>query len=335
MLTAELIGHELIMNYLLKSFNLGKVNHAYLLLGPAQVGKSSLVRKLLLYVYCEHKSACGKCAACQQVTLASHPDVWWLERHEDKQAITIDQVRELQQFIGLRSLNGGLRVVVIDKAHELNLEAANALLKSLEEPAAGVSFFLISSEPKKILPTIRSRCFVLQFGLVDKATIAEYLKKQGFSLTAARELALLAGGRPGLALQYAHSPDLFKQEQVYLAMFWQLIQGVGFKEFVKFVERDITESTETDQAARHRALKLISCWQRLARDLILYKLGLNNHLVYTGQTNQFNAQAPRSLTELLQISLLLQKTADRLSANAHIKLTLEAAAFQLSVLAAH
>ena len=169
--TTALFGQSAAEEALLGAFADGRVHHAWLLCGPAGIGKATLAyrfAKHALAKQAERKPADlaidDNASAARQVTALSHPGLLVLRRPFDTKvkrfssAITVDEVRRLRSFLGLTAGEGSWRVVIVDTANDLNPNAANALLKSLEEPPSQTIFLLISSEPSALLPTIRSRC---------------------------------------------------------------------------------------------------------------------------------------------------------------------------------
>ena len=331
MTTSSVVGHKTVSDFLFTSLKHNRLHHAYLLLGPRGIGKSLLVKRFMAYLFCQSGTACGQCPGCEQLDHSSHPDVWWLQRAADKQDIAIDQVRELQEFINLNSLTGGWRVVVIDGAHYLNAESGNALLKSLEEPAAKVLFFLLSDEPKRLLPTIRSRCFVLQLGSVATAEIEQLARAQGASARQAQELARLAGGRPGVAVRLWQEPESWQRELNDARLFLELSAGNGFTDFVKYLEGEIKESALDQREPRRRALELVASWRRAARDLICYKLDLPQFAQHISLEVTLQQGASRPIFEILQLNHLVEQAQAALMAGAHIRLTLEWVAYAVGI----
>ena len=174
--TAALFGHEAAERMLAAAFAGGRLHHAWLLTGPEGIGKATLAYRFARHVLAEagEREAEGaglgvaeEARTSRQVRALSHPGLLVLRRPYDAKAkrfpvsIPIDEVRRLRSFFALRAEGEAWRVVVVDRADELNVSAANALLKSLEEPPARTLFLLVSSEPGALLPTIRSRCRTL------------------------------------------------------------------------------------------------------------------------------------------------------------------------------
>jgi DNA polymerase-3 subunit delta' len=135
--------------------------HAYLLHGPTGIGKRALAERLMARLLClapNGLDACGNCKSCHLLAAGTHPDNFVLEPEEADKPIKVDQVRELVEFVVQTAQLGGRKVVLLEPAEAMNLNAANALLKSLEEPSGNTVLLLISHQPSRLLPTIKSRC---------------------------------------------------------------------------------------------------------------------------------------------------------------------------------
>lgn len=187
--------------------------HAYLLQGPAGIGKRALADQLAAHLLClqpQTLRACGACKACHLLAAGSHPDLHVLQPEELDKAIKVDQVRELVGFVVQTAHLGGRKVVVLEPAEAMNPNAANALLKSLEEPAGNTVMLLISHQSSRLLPTIKSRCVQQNCPLPDEASSLAWLHQQLPQLERqqALELLVLAGGSPLTAMR------LFEQDIV-------------------------------------------------------------------------------------------------------------------------
>lgn len=194
--------------------------HALLLVGQKGLGKFALAREFAASLLCENAAtgdhACGQCMPCNWFSQGNHPDFRLLQpdalgeeveveegKKKPSQQITIDQVRSLDEFLGVGSHRGGLSIVLVNPAEAMNRNAANSILKTLEEPPANTLFLLVSSEPSRLLPTIRSRCQAVPIGVPSLAAAIQVLREAGVG-DAERWLAL-SGGSPRFALEMATS----------------------------------------------------------------------------------------------------------------------------------
>ena len=192
---------------------------ALLLAGPHGVGKGALAQAWAQALLCEAPlpdgAACGDCPACHWLETGAHPDFRLLTLQEKTSkegetklatAIEVDQAREVVDFVQLSTYRAGFRVVLVNPANSLNLAAANALLKVLEEPPLNTVFVLVSDQPRQLLPTIRSRCTRLDIGLPSTEHATRWLAGQ--QVDDAATLLALAGGAPLDALNWVEGPDL-------------------------------------------------------------------------------------------------------------------------------
>lgn len=193
----------------LTSLSVGRMGHALLLAGPAQIGKRAVADALIQRLLCTGAEgaamACGRCRGCGFVGAGSHPDFLniGLEVNQKtgklRQEVVVEQIRRLSEWFSLTPQLGGCQVAIIDPADALNASAANALLKTLEEPLPGRYLLLISAAPSRLSATIRSRCQRLQFRLPERAEALAWLGEQGFDPDSSERALVAAGGHPGLA----------------------------------------------------------------------------------------------------------------------------------------
>lgn len=186
-----------------------RLHHAWLVQGMPGIGKLALARAMAGALLCEEPlpdgRACGRCQGCHLYALGHHPDVRTLQPPEEDDSgkrrqpiINIDQVRELADFVGLTSHRGRYRIIIVAPAEALNAAAANALLKTLEEPPPATVFLLVSHQSGRLLPTIRSRCRALPVPRPDAAAAAAWLQEQG--LEEGQAWLAYTGGAPLAAL---------------------------------------------------------------------------------------------------------------------------------------
>ncbi len=170
---SQLIGQEHVTSVLRAALTQDRLTHAYLFSGPRGVGKTTTARLLAMAVNCEQPDPaarpCGECESCRLVRSGSHPDVIELDAASNN---SVDDVRDLREKVRLASLRGGMRVWVLDEAHMLSKAAANALLKTLEEPPENLIFILATTEPEKLPPTILSRTQHFRFRRLAESEIS-------------------------------------------------------------------------------------------------------------------------------------------------------------------
>lgn len=202
-----------------------RMPHALLLQGRRGLGKLDFAMRLTQSLLCEQPlpdhAACGVCRSCNWFQQNNHPDFRLLEPEDvdnaadeesaataktsKKSQIAVDQVRELGDFLGLSSHRSGLRIILLHPAEALNQASANALLKMLEEPPSGVLFLLVTHQPQRLLPTIRSRCNVIDMPSPTRSVAETWLAAQGVK-HAPQRLAY-AGGAPLPAMQEEAGAD--------------------------------------------------------------------------------------------------------------------------------
>lgn len=207
----------------------GQLPHALLLFGNSGLGKADFAHELAAAVLCqqpdaEHR-ACGHCASCQLLSAGTHPDLYSLKPVEKKNTtskkpalrIRIEDIRSLCDSLNQTSQFSGYRVAIIDQAEQMTLEAANSLLKTLEEPGAQVLILLVSSRPNRLPVTIRSRCQRLRFAMPDEQTALTWLQQniEKGAETSAEALQQ--------ALKYAHGSPLGALKQLEESESYQLI----------------------------------------------------------------------------------------------------------------
>lgn len=206
-----------------------RLPHAVLIYGPEGVGKLDLAEQLAVRLLCEaptaDSEACGQCDGCRWVRAGSHPDLRRVEpdalsqsdavadeggaegrsarRAKPSMEIRVDQIRELSDFLYLGSHRGRRRVAIVHPAEAMNVHAANALLKGLEEPPSGAVFLLVSHHPARLLPTIRSRCVAVSLPRPEQSAALGWLESRASPADAKRWLAF-SGGSPRIAERYAN-----------------------------------------------------------------------------------------------------------------------------------
>ena len=299
----DIVGHQRPIKWLQTAVTTNHLGHAYLFHGEPTVGKRLTAIALAQYLHCEAPQdaptpdACGLCRSCHQIAQATHPD-FLLIQPEDEQKhnpkITIGQIRDIEHLVIYRPLVGSHKVCLIDQADSMTQEAANALLKTLEDPPDHCLFLLISSRPEHLLTTIRSRCITLRFSPLPAAGIYEFLRNRtDWDATDAQLIAAFSEGRLGSALSC--DPTELK---VKLRQYWALLFGehTASASRVMDMSEGLVKSNQVQEAIHW-------FWSGL-RDLLL--LTLDNSLPPTLYKDQEAAlrQLARQMTPFSILPLL-------------------------------
>lgn len=228
----DIVGHEWAVQLLDGSIKNGRMGHAYLITGPEQIGKTLLARTFAQGLNCEapfKERPCGHCRTCRLITADRHPDIRLLEPEvsdRGKLNIKIDQIRALQSELNLSPYEGRYRVAILKRIDTANLNAANAFLKTLEEPPQNVVLILTALDSSSLLPTIVSRCQTLVLRSLKAEQIEEHLMTNcGVGAEEALLLSHIAGGRIGWAIEASKNEALLNERQQYLSLLREALDG--------------------------------------------------------------------------------------------------------------
>lgn len=259
---------------------LGRFPHALLFVGPEGVGKHLAARTLAQALLCERNpetelEPCGACPSCQQVAAGSQPDLLLVSRPEEKHELPIATIRALCLELGLKPMRGTRRIAIVDDADDLSEEAANAFLKTLEEPPPGAVLILIGTSAELQLDTILSRCRVVRFDAIDENTLAEILLESRLvsDESEARRLAVLGEGSVGRAVGLA-DPALSQFRQDLIATLADP-RGFGAPGLSKQFDAFVQEAGKESALRRERARLLIGELARFFRAVVWETVGSN------------------------------------------------------------
>jgi DNA polymerase-3 subunit delta' len=269
-MTAQLPWHKEHWSRLAQLRRQERLPHALLLRGPAGLGKSLLAERLARAWVCprplDDGRGCGDCPSCHQAEAGTHPDVLHIAPEEPGRPIKIDAVRRLVQKSNLSAQPGAYRVCVIDPADALNRAAANAMLKTLEEPAPRTILVLVSARPDRLPATIRSRCQVLAFRLPDPSTARAWLAEQDVSADLETSLRLAAGA-PLRALEAAEQDWSGEAKRLAEELAALKARGINPMQVVENWEK--------------RSLNAVTAGlKRLFADLVKAAFGVSDHALY-------------------------------------------------------
>lgn len=204
----------------------GKLPHALLISGIAGTGKQLFAQAFAMLALCRHREnqrACGWCNSCRQFSAGAHPDYFYVTILEDKSAILVDQIRELSQNLTLTSQHSGRKIALLAPADAMNTNAANSLLKTLEEPSADTLLLLVTARPARLAATIRSRCQDVRLPPPDRTTVLQWLNSRE-SRHDWPALLGIAGGGPLAALRLTRYRLIQERLQFYATLV-ELLNG--------------------------------------------------------------------------------------------------------------
>jgi DNA polymerase-3 subunit delta' len=319
----------------------GRLRHAYLFLGPDGVGKRTLALRFARALNCERHGGSGAfcdpaqdpvCRACRLTPQETYPDLHVLRPEAEGGGIRVEQIRELQHQLALAPFEGRWRIALLSEFHRASHSAANALLKTLEEPPAHVLLLLTSPTAEALLPTIVSRCETLALRPLPVAELVGELRARGLPEAQAELLAGISGGRPGRALALAEAPEVMGRRQQHLQDLWMLLGGTRGLRF-DYVRKSL--NAPELEGRRVQAAEMLETWLSVWRDAVLLAHGGRVPPANPDQHKQVGWLAGRIGRDSLQRVLQqLDLTLEAIEANANLRLALEALMLDLPFVAA-
>ena len=324
----QTIGHDKAVNVLSRSMDSGRLSHAYLLAGPRHVGKMTLAMDLAKALNClEDDKPCGECGQCTRIDRRLHADVQVVgmeagEPGEGPRRVTIgiDQVRDVQKEASLKPYEGRYRVFIFDEAERMSEDAANSLLKTLEEPPDQVVLVLLAPDAGALLPTLVSRCQVLELRPVPRALIAAELEAHhGVDGARADEIARLSGGRPGWAISAAAGPEILESLSEKLGSFQDIVQS-GLEERFAYAASLASSMARNREAGRQELTSWLAWW----RDVLLVNHGTPQFVTHLSDMERLKALAAGlSSAQVARAIGAIGETMEHLERNANPRLALE------------
>lgn len=333
---AEILGQAEALARLTRAIETGRLAHAYLFEGPDGVGKLMTARALARMVLCPQKGRCKDCATCSQIARDSHPMVRLYELPRGSRNIGVDVIRDdLIPFLNLRSARGEYKVAIIDPAESLSEEAANSLLKTLEEPASWSLLILLTTTAEALLPTIQSRCQRVRFSRIPERLIADRLvREMELAPEHAHALARLSSGSMGRALELAgrdfaawrvRALDTFaaliagKADPVEMARTWVAIAG---------------ETAKGLQERRVEAQELLNLLLTYLRDLVI-ALEHEDSVLHGDRPTLTQEAALLDEEQAFEILDRVFETKDDIAKNVNIQLALEELCMEIEAIVSH
>ncbi|HEB01388.1 MAG TPA: DNA polymerase III subunit delta' [Candidatus Portnoybacteria bacterium] len=304
----DIIGHQKIREFLEKSLAKQKIAHAYLFAGPEHLGKMTVALEFVKSLQCQTQTAkpCYQCKSCQDIDQATHPDVSVIkpeikenEKARQEPEIRIDQIRDLERRLSLFPAQSPYKIAIIEQTERLTREAANAFLKTLEEPTGKAVLILISSS-NFLLPTIVSRCQIIKFLPVSSKEIENYCLKSKAAKEKAEEITRLSNGQPGLAVQILKNPEKLTARTEILNDLSRLIHSSQVQQY-QYIEKLIKDISNLRST--------LNSWLSWFRDLLLINQGCQNLMVNISQKENLLKAAQRyQLKQIEEIIKTIQRT---------------------------
>lgn len=315
----DIIGQEQIKEHLLNALSTKKVSHAYIINGEKSSGKEFIARIFAMALQCEGEGTepCQECHSCRQALAGSHPDIIRVT-HEKPNTIGVDDIRgQVNNDVGLKPYSGPYKVYIINEAEKMTAQAQNAILKTLEEPPQYAVIILLTANVNSLLPTILSRCVVLNMKPVADELVKKYLMEQLKVPDYKAEICVaFARGNVGKAKALASSED-FENVKAEALSLLKYIHDMDLSEVIAAVKKITEYKLEVNDY-----LDICSIWYR---DVLLFKATHDmNHLVFREETQALRRAAQHSSYEGIETILkALENAKRRLDANVNFELTME------------
>jgi DNA polymerase III subunit delta' len=313
-------GHQDVRQWLRSAADSSRVAGAYLFLGPAGIGKSLVATEFAATLRCASRVdgwACGVCNECTRVVKGVHPNVRAFAKPADKSAFPVELVRSIVEEAGLKRLEPGARVFVVSDADRFNDSSANAFLKTLEEPPAGLTFVLLAGNAAQVLPTILSRCQVVRFSALSEDELREVTRGwEGLPVNPdARQMLLrTAQGSPGRVRRLADVQALDKARD--------FIQQVGRDPFGASEMLFAALTGDDNEAKREQLKDLLALLSAALRDRMVGSIGGTDLKPLTRTIPEAATPPDVPLAALQRIDDLRE----RVDGNANLKLACDAIA---------
>lgn len=312
----QIIGHEKVIETLKRSINKGTVSHSYIFEGEEGLGKKKIANIFAKTLLCKNQKdePCNHCTSCMKFDKGNHPDLLVIE--PEKGLIKKGEVEALIKSVTKAPFESLRKIFIIDDSHKMNLEAKNALLKTLEEPPSYINIILITSSSNLLLPTILSRCQGIKFYPVDSKKIADLLiSLYGKSKEEAKFIADFSKGSVGKSIELATSDSFFQKREEIIKLIDNLLKGDKTKAISSIgFFNDNKENIE-------EILDIFSFW---FRDLIIYKeLGDNDLIINSDKIEYLSRQSFIHFNKINDIIDKVQQTKENINRNINFQLSIE------------
>ncbi len=315
----DIVGQEQIKEHLQNALSSGKVSHAYILNGEKSSGKEFIAKVFAMALQCEKdgEEPCQECHSCKQALSRNHPDIIYVT-HEKPNTISVDDIRtQVNNDVAIKPYSGPYKVYLVNEAEKMTPQAQNALLKTLEEPPAYAVIVLLTSNVDSLLPTILSRCVVLNMKPVADELVKKYLMEQLQVPDYKAEVCVaFARGNVGKAKALASSEE-FENVKAEALSLLKYIRDMELNEIIAAVKKIMEYKLEINDY-----LDVLAVWYR---DVLLFKATNDvNQMIFREEIQSIRKVAQRSSYEGIETVIeALEKAKRRLDANVNFELTME------------
>lgn len=315
----DILGHDQIKEYFKSALERHQVSHAYILTGEAGMGRKTLANAFAMALQCEggDAKACGACHSCRQFVSGNHPDVIYV-RHEKPGTISVGDVREqIINNVDIRPYSSPYKIYIVDQAELLNVQAQNALLKTIEEPPEYVIIFLLTTNSEAFLPTILSRCTILKLKPLYDQVIKSYLKEhEKISDHQADVCAAFARGNLGKAVALASSEEFARMQEIVLGL------------LTRVKDMEIREMIAALKEMKESNLNIGDCldfMQLWYRDVLMFKATRDTSMFIFKEEYKYIKEIAdhSSFDGIEKILKAIEKAGVRLNANVNYEVAME------------
>lgn len=315
----NIIGHERVQDVLGRMIEHNRLPHAFLFVGPHHLGKTLLAKQLMKKLMGEAESLETNLDVVELACLIDE------KTGKKKTQISVEQVREVCERLAMSSMNGGWKIAFIKEANALSNAAANALLKTLEEPKGKMLFILRAPSVDSVLPTVASRCQVIRFHPVSRKALTDAMIKKGHARADAELAAAVSFGRPGRALRYLTKSEDKSRIDIGVKQATELFSASVSKQIRiasgLLPKEDVNKRTVADQTIR--------LWQGVLRDQLLEQIGCEELMVYGKEEKKERRKEEKNLYQIIETLKKTEEGREAIVHNTNPQLTLEHILFSL------
>ena len=315
----NLIGHEWAVDMLKKHVVNGTTRHAYLFAGPPGLGRRSLALRFAQALNCQTPIdagiPCGQCRDCKQIEAMQHPDLSVVQADSEGGTLKVDQIRDARRSLTLKPYIANYRVALFLRFQQTNDNAANALLKTLEEAPSYAVLILTADNPEQLLPTIVSRCEVLRLRPLNIEAVQKELEKRGLEAGQAKLIAHISGGRFGYALRLIENDSLLEKRDQRLNDLLTLIPASRVEKFA------YADKLAKDKDSMRQAILI---WLSYWRDVMLRTAQAESPLVNVDRNMEIEDLADRmDLSSARRVVSSLEYTLEKMERNVNSRMLAE------------